>query len=168
MAEGGRPGIYFAEPPKLSVDDLLKIVRAETPDEWVNEIVRMFLGWRQLENGEWNDDLVEDRWKTVYKSGPPNFIGKAGEYSPEIDRPVKLAVQNLSRSVPPEGKQLLKPTLSPFGFNGWKIQELTPNLTRRAQCVNFILYWYKSHYPEYEWEHGNAENETHNASLGTM
>lgn len=145
------PGIYFAEPPMLNVQDLLSIIRAETPDEWVNEIVRTFLGWRQLENGEWNDDLVEDRWKKVYSNGPPDFIGKAGDYTPEKDRPVKIAVQNLNKSVPPEGKQLLKPTLMPYGFSGWKVHQLNPNLTRRAQCVNFILHWYKCHYPDYVW-----------------
>lgn len=149
--DGDLPGIHFDEPPKITGQDLLAIIHGDTPDEWVNEIVRSFLGWRQMENGEWNDDLVESTWKEVYKRGPPNFIGKEGDYTPKLDRPVKIAVQNLSKSIPPEHKQSLKPAMKPLGFSGWKVADLTPNRTRRAQAVNWIIYWYKVHYPEYTW-----------------
>lgn len=147
----GLPGVHFDEPPKLTGQDLLAIIRGDTPDEWVNEIVRTFLGWRQMENGEWNDDMVEPRWKEVYTKGPPNFIGKEGDYTPKTDRPVKVAVQNLSRSIPPEHKQVLIPAMKPLGFSGWKVKDLNPNRTRRAQAANWIIYWYKVHYPDYTW-----------------
>lgn len=147
----GLPGVHFDETPQITGQDLLAIIRGETPDAWVNEIVRTFLGWRQMDNGEWNDELVEPMWKEVYTKGPPNFIGKEGDYSPKTDRPVKLAVQNLSKSIPPEHKQVLKPAMKPLGFSGWKIKDLTPNRTRRAQAVNWIIYWYKVHYPDYTW-----------------
>ncbi|CDF34714.1 unnamed protein product [Chondrus crispus] len=147
----GLPGIHFDEPPQITGQDLLAIIRGDTPDAWVNEILRTFLGWKQMENGEWNDDEVQPMWKKAYKRGPPDFIGKKGDYTPEMDRPVKIAVQNLSRSIPSDYKQLLKPTMKPLGFSGWKVADLTPNLTRRAQAVNWIIYWYKMHYQEYTW-----------------
>ena len=31
--------------------------------------------------------------------------------------------------------------LRPEGFNGFKLAELTPNKTRRAQCANWLLYY---------------------------
>ena len=40
-----------------------------------------------------------------------------------------------------QNKQYVKPILKPLGFNGYKLSELTPNLTRRAQCVNWLLYY---------------------------
>lgn len=147
----GLPGVHFEHPPQITGQDLLAIIRGETPDEWVNEILRALLGWRQMENGAWNDDLVQPMWKKAYNKGPPNFIGIEGDYRPEKDRPVKIAVQNLSKSIPPEHKQSLKPAMKPLGFSGWKVADLTPNRTRRAQAVNWIIYWFKVHYPEHRW-----------------
>ncbi|KAI0562455.1 hypothetical protein FGB62_59g051 [Gracilaria domingensis] len=145
------PGIHFEAPPSITANDLLNIIKGDTPDEWVNEILRTLLGWRKLDGQTWNDELVSPEWKEPYPNEPPNFIGIVDNYSPSIDRPVMKAVQKLSRSVPNEYKQLLKPVLRPLGFFGWKINELTPNRTRRAQAVNWILYWYRVHYPDHEW-----------------
>lgn len=101
---------------------------------------------------QFDDRYVRADWRKVYADGPPDFIGKNNNYEPEFDRPVKLAVQRLARSTKLEHKQLLKEVLGPYGFKGWKISQLTPNLTRRAAAVNWILHWYRSHYPEYEWK----------------
>ena len=51
----------------------------------------------------------------------------------EVDGPVKKANTQLVRSVPKMYKQSLKELLAPYGFKGFKIAELTPNRTRRAQ-----------------------------------
>lgn len=51
----------------------------------------------------------------------------------EVDAPVKKANTQLVRSVPKMYKQSLKELLAPYGFKGFKIAELTPNRTRRAQ-----------------------------------
>ena len=145
------PGTHFAEPPPITADDLLRIIHGDTPDEWVNEIVRNLLGWRLLENGEWNDDFVAGPWKKIYPDGPPDFIGKNGDYTPETDRPVRNAIVRLTRTIPQEHKPILKEVLRPLGFTGWKLDQLTPNRTRRATAVNWILYWYRVHFPEYQW-----------------
>lgn len=145
-----KPGVHFKEAPEITADDLMAIINGETPDAWVNEIVRTFLGWRQMEDGTWNNENVQDVWKKSYPQEPPDFIGKEGDYTPETDKPVKFANQNLTRSIPPPYKQQLKPVMKPFGFSGWKIKDLTPNRTRRATAVNWMLYWYVDHYPEYK------------------
>lgn len=46
---------------------------------------------------------------------------------------MKKANTQLVRSVPKMYKQSLKELLAPYGFKGFKIAELTPNRTRRAQ-----------------------------------
>lgn len=146
------PGVHFITPPALTGPDLMGIVMQESPDEWVNEIVRTFLGWQQREDGTWDNSHVQSMWLELYPDNPPDFIGRNNDYSPKHDRPVKLAVQRLARSVIREYSQLLKPTLRPYGFRGWKIEQLTPNRTRRATVTNWILSWYKCHYPDYKWE----------------
>eukprot|EP00960_Hanusia_phi_P057189 763488-Hanusia_phi.AAC.1 len=40
-----------------------------------------------------------------------------------------------------EGGQGVKEHLRPLGFTGFKLEELTPNKTRRAQCVNWLLFY---------------------------
>ena len=55
---------------------------------------------------------------------PPDFVGS---------RP---ATVTLTRSIPPEDKQLLKEEL---GFKGYKVGELNPTLTRRATAVSWLL-----------------------------
>ncbi len=46
------------------------------------------------------------------------------------------ATVKLTRSIPPENKQLLKEKL---GFAGYKVGELVPRLTRRATIANWLL-----------------------------
>lgn len=54
---------------------------------------------------------------------------------------MKRANTALVRSVPKMYKQSLKELLAPYGFKGFKIAELTPNRTRRAQVCNWLLYY---------------------------
>ena len=60
------------------------------------------------------------------------------------------AVQSLQRSVPKEHKENLRVFLKPLGWNGYKMDApahkkattgLTPNMTRRAQVCNWLLYY---------------------------
>jgi hypothetical protein len=146
------PGVRFASMPPLDAKMLLQIVRGESSDATVNEVLRPMLGWvYNTASGTWEDDLVPPEWKDDYPSGPPDFIGSASDYSPEKDRPVKKAVQKLTRSIPSEYKQISREVLSPMGFAGWKINELTPNRTRRATAVNWILYYVRVHFPRHVW-----------------
>jgi hypothetical protein len=46
---------------------------------------------------------------------------------------VLKANQALVRSIPQECKQNLKVAMAPYGFKGWTMDDLTPNMTRRAQ-----------------------------------
>lgn len=62
-------------------------------------------------------------------------------YSKDIDGQCLKNNQHLVRSVPADNKQSLKKELKPLGFTGYKVSELTPNLTRRAQCCNWLLYY---------------------------
>lgn len=124
----------------------------------------MLLGWRRVDaaavvdddeqadaSPEWDSSHVQKMWLQVYPDGPPDFLGDPNDFSRERDEPSMRATQRLSRSVPKPYKQMLKPLLGPHGFKGFRISELTPNKTRRAQAVNWILYWYHVHYPDYEW-----------------
>ena len=69
------------------------------------------------------------------------FPGMQRIYSKEVDSTSLKNNQHLVRSVPDEFKQSLKGNLKPLGFTGYKVSELTPNLTRRAQCANWLLYY---------------------------
>merc|ERR1711923_20343 len=58
-----------------------------------------------------------------------------------MGRPSLKSNQDLIRSIPVDWKQSLKKQLKPLGFSGYKLAELTPNKTRRAQCTNWLLYY---------------------------
>ena len=71
-----------------------------------------------------------------------DLIGMQRIYEREIDRPSLQANQKLVKSVPPgPNKQALFRHLKPLGFTGYKVTELTPSKTRRAQVANWILYY---------------------------
>lgn len=161
-ADSGLPGAVLDTKPDISITTLLDIVYQKTDDAVVNDILRALLGWRMESGGDnsdgaddsgctWNDSFVPEEWREAYPDGPPDFIGSADDYSPQTDRPVKKAVQKLTRSIPQEYKQISREVLSPHGFIGFKINELTPNRTRRATAVNWVLYYMKVHYPDHEW-----------------
>jgi hypothetical protein len=63
------------------------------------------------------------------------------KYYPEIDQPVKEACASLTRSVASEYKNGLKEQLRPLGWKGFKMEGLTPNMTRRAQAANWLVYY---------------------------
>ncbi|KAA8497998.1 hypothetical protein FVE85_5583 [Porphyridium purpureum] len=150
----GLPGVVYDPPLRIDDRTLLEICKQQTPDEWVNEIMWTLLGFVPPADGQavsadedaprWvATEHVPEEWSPEVAGAPlPDFIGRPDCYEPEVDKPIKKAVQKLTRSIPKEYKALLKEDL---GFKGFKIDELTPNRTRRATVVNWILYYQKAH-----------------------
>ncbi|ABO99398.1 predicted protein, partial [Ostreococcus lucimarinus CCE9901] len=133
----------------LSNEVLLSIVRSELADEEVNRLVWNALGYRSrveldaetlTANEVWTPDEVFPNWAKSYPE-PPDVIGVTRKYDPKIDAPVKVACAALTRSVPEEHKQGIKTTLTPLGWKGFKMEGLTPNMTRRAQVANWLLFY---------------------------
>ncbi|WP_404789572.1 DUF1823 family protein [Altericista sp. CCNU0014] len=114
----------MTELPPLSAETLWGIIQGEIPDETVNRLLWDCLGYRyDPDTRQWDAAAVHSDWSDRYPE-PPDFIGS---------RP---ATVQLTRSIPPEDKQLLKEQL---GFTGYKVGELNPTLTRRATAANWLL-----------------------------
>ncbi len=110
--------------PDLSNDTLWAILNGELDDDTVNRLVWHHLGYRYDEaQGAWDASAVDPAWAENYPE-PPNFIES---------RP---ATVQLTRSIPPQDKQLLKEEL---GFKGYTVDQLIPRLTRRATMTNWLL-----------------------------
>ena len=88
----------------------------------------------------WAAENVFPKWAAAYPQ-PPGVIGVTRKYFPEVDAPVKAACAALTRSVAQEHKQGIKTTLKHLGWKGFKMDGLTPNMTRRAQVANWLLYY---------------------------
>jgi hypothetical protein len=126
---------------ELMNENLYKVLKIECTDLEVNTLVWKALGYRfHSDTEEWTNDFVFPKWKMNFPT-PPDLIGMKRVYSKEVDTPSLKANQQLVRSIPMEFKQSLKTHLRPLGFTGYKYEELTPNKTRRAQCVNWLLYY---------------------------
>jgi hypothetical protein len=114
----------MSELPPLNTETIWSILNEELEDNMVNRLVWYYLGYRQnSETHQWDLTTVDSSWKSDYPE-PPNFIES---------RP---ATVKLTRSIPPENKQLLKEDL---GFKGYKVNELNPRRTRRATAANWLL-----------------------------
>ena len=127
-------------PDDLSDAALVRIVTQQTSDAETNELVWKYLGYARDESGGWSADAVFPNWRAKYPT-PPDLVGVTRTYSREVDEPVLRAVQALQRSVPREHKEWLRPTLKPLGWSGFKLDGLTPNMTRRAQVATWLLYY---------------------------
>jgi len=126
---------------ELEETNLVKIVNLNCTDLEVNTLVWKCLGYRyNPQTKSWDNEGCFPKWKEKYPS-PPDLIGMQRKYSPEIDKPSLRSNQALVRSIPSQNKQNLKQYLRPYGFNGYKYEGLTPNMTRRAQCTNWLLYY---------------------------
>ncbi|CAM9276555.1 unnamed protein product [Chrysoparadoxa australica] len=126
---------------ELSNGNLLKVLGQACTDEEVNWLVWKCLGYRyNSSSGQWSADKVFPNWSSKYPEAP-DLVGVTRNYSREVDGPVLKANQALVRSIPLQFKQTLKDELRPLGFTGFKVDELTPNRTRRAQVSNFILFY---------------------------
>ena len=131
-----------ASPPPDDLADsvMLEIVLEQLPDEEVNALAWKYLGYKQDENQEWDASNVFPKWAAKYPE-PPDLIGVTRTYWRVVDEPVLRAVQSLQRSVPKEHKDNLRAYLKPLGWNGFMLKGLTPNMTRRAQVANWLLYY---------------------------
>jgi hypothetical protein len=110
--------------PQLNTDTIWSILKEEITDTVVNQLVWHYLGYRYDEvNQTWDLSKVVDDWSEQYPE-PPDFIA---------NRPPTV---KLTRSIPPENKQLLKDKL---GFKGYKLGEFGPRQTRRATAANWLL-----------------------------
>ncbi|CAJ1889844.1 unnamed protein product [Cylindrotheca closterium] len=125
---------------ELTDENLYRIIERKASDLEVNTLVWKCLGYR-FDGQEWAPEEVFPKWKDRFPE-PPDFIGMQRMYSKEIDGPCLRNNQSLVRSIPAENKDsYLKKHMMPFGFTGYKVSELTPNLTRRAQCTNWLLFY---------------------------
>lgn len=114
--------------PPLQTETIWAILNEEVDDSTVNKLVWHCLGYRyEAEVEQWDNTNVAPEWREEYPE-PPDFIES---------RP---ATVKLTRSIPPENKQLLKEQL---GFKGYKIGEFGPRQTRRATAANWLLSWMK-------------------------
>ncbi len=110
--------------PSLNTETIWAILNEQIDDDTVNNLVWHYLGYRyDSANGRWNFTRVYQEWQEVYPQ-PPDFIES------------RAATVKLTRSIPPENKQLLKEKL---GFKGYKIGEFGPRQTRRATVANWLL-----------------------------
>ncbi|MBF2004093.1 DUF1823 family protein [Chlorogloeopsis fritschii PCC 9212] len=110
--------------PQLNTETIWAILKEEIDDATVNQLVWHCLGYRYDSTTEnWENQQVSADWRDEYPQ-PPDFIES---------RP---ATVKLTRSIPPENKQLLKEKL---GFKGYKIGEFGPRQTRRATAANWLL-----------------------------
>ncbi|GCL44080.1 DUF1823 family protein [Anabaena sp. FACHB-1250] len=110
--------------PPLNTETIWAIINDTINDATVNQLVWYYLGYRYDTTTETYDhSQVETTWRDEYPQ-PPDFIDS---------RP---AIMKLTRSIPPENKQLLKEKL---GFKGYKIGEFGPRQTRRATSANWLL-----------------------------
>lgn len=114
----------MSELPPLNTATVWGILKDEVDDATVNQLVWHCLGYRYEElTNSWNTLEVAPAWRDEYPE-PPNFIDS---------RP---ATVKLTRSIPPENKQLLKQQL---GFTGYRVGEFGPRQTRRATAANWLL-----------------------------
>lgn len=126
---------------ELSNENILKIVKIQCSDLEVNTLVWKCLGYRFDDTSKkWTPEKVFPKWKERFPS-PPDLIGMQRIYSKEVDEPCLRSNQALVRSIPAEHKQSLKPAMKPLGWSGYKFSGLTPNMTRRAQCANWLIYY---------------------------
>ena len=119
----------MASLPLLKTETIWAILNDSVDDATVNCLVWERLGYHyDAGSGKWNATQVAPEWRDQYPE-PPDFINS---------RPATI---KLTRSIPPANKQLLKEQL---GFEGYKVNELTPRRTRRATIANWLLSYMKT------------------------
>jgi len=108
----------------LTTETIWAIINDEIDDASVNRLVWERLGYDYNEvKQQWDATNAAPQWQANYPE-PPNFIDS------------RAATVQLTRSIPPANKQLLKEKL---GFKGYKLNELNPRRTRRATAANWLL-----------------------------
>ncbi len=106
----------------LTLETIQAILDGDLNDDTINALVLQSLGFRYDEQTQtWDSSQADPQWPT---DPPPDVIANR-----------KDSVR-LTRSIPPEDKQLLKQQLH---FPGYTVNELTPTKTRRATAANWLL-----------------------------
>lgn len=126
---------------EINDENLIKIVNLQCTDMECNNLAWKCLGYR-YDSSNKKFALSSDvfpKWAAKYPEAP-DLIGIKRIYLPEVDKPVRDASMNLMRSIPRDFKGGVR-ELEKVGFRGFKLSELTPNKTRRAQLVNWLLYY---------------------------
>lgn len=114
--------------PPLNPETIWAILNDEIDDATLNQLVWHCLSYRyNISANSWDTTEVAPEWCNDYPQ-PPDFINS---------RP---ATVKLTRSIPPENKQLLKQ----LGFAGYKVGEFSPRQTRRATAANWLLSYMRS------------------------
>lgn len=117
---------------EISNLNLIKIVNLEATDLQCNQLCWKCLGYLyDPSTGDYDNSNVFPKWREKYPN-PPDVIGMKRIYSPDVDKPVRDASIALMRSIPRDFKGGVR-SLEKDGFRGFKLKELTPNKTRRAQ-----------------------------------
>ena len=128
---------------ELADANLVGIVSEQASDSDVNVLLWKCLGYRYNKEGDappaWSSEEVFPKWAAKYPS-PPDMIGITRRYDPETDRHVRNASMDLMRSIPRDFKGGVR-SLTEVGWRPWKLNELTPNRTRRAQAANWLIYY---------------------------
>lgn len=128
----------------ISDENLLKIVNLEATDMECNYLTWKCLGYQFNSSNQefYLTDRAFPKWARKYpvKNGlGPDLIGVTRNYADQaIDRSVRDASMDLMRTIPKSYKGGVR---SLSGFKGFKLNELTPNKTRRAQMVNWLIYY---------------------------
>mmetsp|Transcript_11689 Transcript_11689/g.30457 ORF Transcript_11689/g.30457 Transcript_11689/m.30457 type:complete len:227 (-) Transcript_11689:191-871(-) len=125
---------------ELANERLVRIVQLDTTDEETNELAWRCLGYMPRGDGSWDSSTAFAKWRDKFPQ-PPDLIGITRDYSRAVDEPVMRANQALHRSIPMAYKQQIKEQFRPLGWTGFKLEGLTPNMTRRAQVTNWLLYY---------------------------
>ena len=114
----------MADLPALTTETIWAIVNDELDDDQTHRLVWHYLGYRWDDaSRSWDASGTPEDWSEVYPV-PPEFVES---------RP---ATVKLTRSIPKEQKQLLKEKLK---FEGYKVGQLVPRLTRRATMASWLL-----------------------------
>ena len=128
---------------ELADTNIVKIVNLECSDTQCNQLCWKCLGYEYDPNTPELFKLsnkVFPKWAAKYPV-PPDVIGVTRKYSDQaVDRLVRDANMDLMRSVPRDFKGGVK-SLKSVGFKLYKLNELTPNKTRRAQLTTWLIFY---------------------------
>ena len=126
---------------EIADENVVNIVNLKYTDQECNVLAWKCLGYqynKQLDTFELSSNVFP-KWASKYPD-PPDLIGITRRYDPETDKVVRNASMDLMRSIPRTFKGGVRSLVS-VGFKGYKLNELTPNKTRRAQLCNWIIYY---------------------------
>lgn len=125
---------------ELSNENLVNVVNLVMTDEECNALCWKCLGYSYNATSQtYSNENVFPKWRSRFPE-PPDVIGVTRNYTVAVDKPVRDASIALVRSIPRDYKGSVM-SLTKAGFTGFKVNELTPNKTRRAQVKDPSFYF---------------------------